>query len=259
MSLALVLPYLLAAAAAFGAGLVNAVAGGGTLISFPTLVALGVPAVSANITNTVALCPGYVGGSFAQRRELREHGRKLPALFASAAAGGLAGALLLVLTSEALFRALVPFLILLACALLALQERIKRRLGASLEAAGPATEPERRPAPGLLAAVFLAASYGGYFGAGLGIMLLAVLGIALSDTLNRLNAIKQALSAVVNIVAALFFLFSAKVVWGMAAAMAVGSLLGGNLGGRIASRLDPRVLRAIVLVLGVAVAARFWL
>lgn len=251
--LAHVLPYLAAAAAAFAAGLVNAVAGGGTLISFPTLVALGVPAVSANITNTVALCPGYVGGTFAQRRELREHGRRLPALFASAAAGGLAGGLLLVLTSEALFRGLVPFLILLACALLALQEPLKRRLATA------AAADEVRSSPPLLAAIFLASLYGGYFGAGLGIMLLAVLGIAIRDALNRLNALKQALSAVINILAALFFLFSRQVVFGLAAAMAVGSLLGGNLGGRIASRLDPRWLRAIVLSLGVAVAVKFWL
>lgn len=250
---ALVLPYLAAAAAAFAAGLVNAVAGGGTLISFPTLVALGLPTVSANITNTVALCPGYVGGTFAQRRELREHGRKLPSLFASAAAGGLAGGLLLVLTSEALFRGLVPFLILAACALLALQEPLRRRLATA------AAADEVRSSPSLLAAVFLASIYGGYFGAGLGIMLLAVLGIAMSDSLNRLNAIKQALSAVINILAALFFLFSRQVVWGMAAVMAVASLLGGSLGGRIASRLDPRWLRAIVLLLGVVVAVKFWL
>jgi uncharacterized membrane protein YfcA len=249
-----VLSYLAAAGAAFGAGLVNAVAGGGTLISFPTLCALGVPAVSANITNTVALCPGYLGGSFAQRRELRELGQGLPALFLGAALGGLAGSILLVLTSEKIFRGLVPFLILLACALLALQDTVKRRLGSAGEGA-----PAVQRTPLLLGAVFLAAVYGGYFGAGLGIMLLALLAICIHDSLTRLNAMKQALSAVINIVAAIFFAFSGQVDWRMAGAMAIASLLGGNLGGRIASRLDPRWLRAVILVLGVAVAVKFWI
>ena len=252
------LPYLIAGGAAFAAGLVNAVAGGGTLITFPTLVALGVSTVSSNITNTVALCPGYFGGSFAQRADLREQRQRLPWLLVVAALGGLAGSILLVYTSDALFRGIVPFLILLACAMLAFQDLIKRHIG-KRRAAEPAADPPRRVPPLLLCAVFGGAVYGGYFGAGLGMMFLALLGMALPGPLNKLNAIKQALSLVVNVVAAIFFAFSGKVVWQLAAVMAAGSLLGGNLGGRIASRLNPRILRAVVVLLGIAVAVKFWL
>lgn len=261
-------------AAAFGAGLVNAVAGGGTLISFPTLVALGVPAVSANITNTVSLCPGYLGGAFAQRAELRRQADRLRALLLLAMAGGLAGSVLLVISPDRLFRSFVPFLILLACGLLATQDLMKRRLtarrtgpgattgrpttsAATSEAASTATTAVVPLAA--MAAVGMASIYGGYFGAGLGIMLLAVLGLAFDGTLTQLNSLKQALSLVINVVAAGFFVFSGKVEWGFAAVMAVGSLAGGNIGGRIAGRLNPKVLRAVVIVFGVAVAIRFWL
>jgi uncharacterized protein len=252
-----VLPYLISGGAAFAAGLVNAVAGGGTLITFPTLVALGVSTVSSNVTNTVALCPGYFGGSLAQRGDLREQRARLPWLLVLAALGGLAGSILLVHTSDALFRGIVPFLILLACSMLAFQEPIKRRI--TRRQAAEADAPSRRTSPLLLVAVFFGAIYGGYFGAGLGMMFLAVLGMALSGTLNKLNATKQVLSLVVNVVAAVFFAFSGKVVWQLAAVMAAGSLLGGNLGGRIASRINPKVLRALVVLLGIAVAVKFWL
>ena len=250
---------LAAGGAAFAAGLVNAVAGGGTLISFPTLVALGVPAIASNITNTVALCPGYFGGTFAQRDELRAQRQGLPWLLAAAAAGGLTGSILLVCTSEGLFRGVVPFLILLASALLGLQGVIKQRLG------GREAPPERPSATGrghsvaLGLAVFAGAVYGGYFGAGLGIMLLAVLGLTGRGSLAQQNAVKQALSLTVNVVAALFFAFSRKVYWQLAAVMAGASLLGGNLGGHLASRLNPTILRAVVVLLGVAVAVKFWL
>jgi uncharacterized membrane protein YfcA len=246
--------YLAAAGAAFGAGVVNALAGGGTLISFPTLVALGLPAVSANVTNTVALCPGYFGGTWAQRADLEAYRKQLLPLSLAAGLGGLGGSVLLVLSSESLFRGLVPFLILFACLLLALQDWIRKRL-APKEA--PA---EQRPlSPLLVAVVFLAAVYGGYFGAGLGIMLLAMLGLGLGDSLTQLNAMKQALSTIINVVAALFFVFSGKVAWGVAAVMAAASLVGGNLGGRLAGRLNPKILRAVVVAFGVAVAVKFWL
>jgi uncharacterized membrane protein YfcA len=239
---------LAAGAGGFAAGAINAVAGGGTLVSFPVLVGLGVPAVSANVTNTVALCPGYLGGAASQRRNLVGQEHRVRPLLLVSGAGGLAGSILLVLTSEAVFRSLVPYLILFACALLALQDLLRRWVQPVATGAHPL----------LVVSVFAAAVYGGYFGAGLGIMLLAVLGLFIDDTLTRLNVVKQALSLVVNVVAATFFLFSGKVIWSFAAVMAVTSLAGGAMGGVIAGRLDPRLLRAVVVVFGVAVAVRFW-
>ena len=240
-----------AGGAGLAAGLINAVAGGGTLVSFPVLVALGVPSVSANITNTVALCPGYLGGAAAQRHHVVENRDRLRSLLPAAAAGGLTGSVLLLISPERLFRNLVPYLILLACALLAGQSLLKKWLGASGEA--------RQGSPVLLVAVFLCSVYGGYFGAGLGIMLLAVLGLALHDPLTRLNALKQVLSFVINILAALFFLFSGKVYWVYAAVMAVTSLVGGHLGGRLVGRMNPVVMRVVVVAFGLIAAVRFFI
>lgn len=240
-----------AGGAGLAAGLINAVAGGGTLVSFPVLVALGVPSVSANITNTVALCPGYLGGAAAQRHDLAANRDRLRSLLPAAAAGGLTGSVLLVVSPERLFRNLVPYLILVACILLASQPLVKKWLGAEAEA--------RQGSRWLLAAVFLCSVYGGYFGAGLGIMLLAVLGLALHDRLVRINALKQVLSFVINVLAAVFFLFSGKVFWAYASVMAVTSLIGGQLGGRLVGRLNPAVLRAVVVAFGIAVAVRFFL
>ncbi len=249
--------WLIAGVAAVIAGAINAVAGGGTLVSFPTLLALGVPPVSANITNTVALCPGYLGGAIAQRSELVGQRDRVRRLLVAAAAGGLGGSILLVLTSDKVFRELVPWLILLATFLLAFQDRIRRWLPSGSSAGESAPYPNHTDPAWLPLPVFLTAIYGGYFGAGLGIMLLAVLGLALHERLNRLNALKQVLALVINVVAALFFVFTGKVYWGFAVVMAVGSLLGGNLGGRLAHRLDPQVLRAVVVVFGTAVGVYY--
>ncbi|HEX9259024.1 MAG TPA: sulfite exporter TauE/SafE family protein, partial [Acidimicrobiales bacterium] len=166
------LGHLGAAGAAFLAGGINAVAGGGTLVSFPVLLGLGVPSVAANATNTVALCPGYFGGALAQRADLAGRTALLKSLLVVAAAGGLAGSILLVLTSDELFSTIVPFLILAACLLLGLQTRIRAALRI-----GERTGERHRATPALLAGTFVAALYGGYFGAGLGIMLLAILGV----------------------------------------------------------------------------------
>ncbi len=244
----------IAAAAGLAAGLINAVAGGGTLVSFPALVALGVPAVAANVTNTVALVPGYLGGAAAQRKDLVTYATRLRALTIAAAIGGLIGSILLVNTSDDVFSVLVPFLILAACALLGFQDRIKRWYSSRRPSAQDA---ERRPVL-LVAAVFVGAIYGGYFGAGLGIMLLAILGLALDDPLPRINSLKTALSLVINVLAACFFVFSGKVDWPFAAVIAVSSLAGGVIGGRLAGRLDPRILRTVVITFGVIVAVRFF-
>lgn len=245
------LELILVGLAAVAAGAVNALAGGGTLISFPMLTAVGVPAVAANITNTVALAPGYLGATLAQASDLRDQRQRLWLYVPAAIVGGVLGGLLLLNTGERAFRALVPFLILLAAGLLAVQGRLRAWLLRRGGAAGNAATPERWAALAVLAA----AVYGGYFGAGLSVIVLAVLGLILDDTLTRLNALKQAISFGVNIAAAIFFLFSGQVVWSAAVVMAVGALLGGVLGGRLAGRIQPATLRTVVVVIGVIVAA----
>jgi uncharacterized membrane protein YfcA len=246
---------VLAAAAAFGAGVVNALAGGGTLITFPTLVALGVPAVRSNITNTVALCPGYFGGTFAQRGDLAEQRVRLVPVGLVSGLGGLLGSILLVASSEELFRALVPFLLLGACALLAFQDRIRAALPPR---AATAEDPPVRPSRPVLGGVFVIAVYGGYFGAGMGIVALAALSLALPDHMVRVNALKQYIAFITNVVAAAFFLGSGEVVWRLALVMAPASLVGGTAGGRFVRKLDPRLLRAVVVTVGVVVAVKFW-
>ena len=247
--------HVLAALAAVGAGLVNAVAGGGTLISFPALVALGVPSVQSNITNTVALCPGYFGGTVAQRHDLAHQRHRLRSLSVVAAAGGLLGSILLVISPEDVFETIIPFLLFLACGLLAFQERLRRLIPARTGA----DEDDASPTPVLLAGVFVATIYGGYFGAGLGIILIATLGVLLDDSMAHLNALKQAIALVTNVVAAAFFVFSGDVVWSLALVMAPAALAGGAIGGRLATRLDPRILRAVVITIGLIVAIRYLL
>jgi uncharacterized membrane protein YfcA len=247
--------HLLAAAAAVAAGLINAVAGGGTLVTFPTLVALGLPAVSSNITNTVALCPGYFGGTYAQRDDLRTQRRRIPAMAAAASVGGLIGSTLLVISSEELFRAIVPILLLGACALLAAGDWIKAKLPARPRAGEVAVGPTPRS---VTAAVFVIGIYAGYFGAGMGIIALAVLGIALDGTMVQVNALKQFVAFTANIVAAAFFAFSGKVEFSLVLVMAPASLLGGSMGGRLVRRLNPWLLRGVVIAIGIIVAVDFW-
>ncbi len=242
--------FVLVGLAAVAAGMVNALAGGGTLITFPMLTAVGVPAIAANVTNTVALCPGYLGATLAQSKDLQGQRRRVWLVLPAAVIGGIIGGILLLNTGERLFRALVPFLILLASGLLAVQDPVRawlvRRSGHS-----EATMASEKWA---ILPVGLAAIYGGYFGAGLSVIVLAVLGLTLDDSLTRLNALKQAIAFGVNIAAALFFLFSGQVVWSAVLVMAVGALLGGVLGGRLAGRIKPAHLRWIVVVIGVVVA-----
>ena len=242
--------FVLTGLAAVAAGLVNALAGGGTLITFPTLTALGVSAVVANVTNTVALCPGYIGGMLGQWNDLRDQMKRLWLFAPAGIIGGLIGGYLLLHTSERLFRSLVPFLILLASALLAVQEPVRAWLirRASQKKSTP-NQPWMVSLP-----IGLAAIYGGYFGAGLSVIVLSVLGLTMDDTLTRLNALKQAISFSVNFAAAIFFLFSGKVIWSVALVMAVGALIGGNLGGRLAGRVQPATLRWMIVTIGVVVA-----
>jgi uncharacterized protein len=241
---------LLAVAALVG-GAVNSVAGGGSLVSFPALLAVGYPAVAANVTNTVALCPGYLGGSLGYRRELAGQGARVRALGATSVAGALLGAALLLRSPAGLFESLVPWLIFLACGLLAAQPWLTRVVRQRGERAGGTSRPL-----GLHAGQFLAGAYGAYFGAGLGIMTLAILAIFLADRLQRLNALKGLLSLLINLVAAAYFALLAPVAWPAVLVMTVASLLGGQLGVVLARRLDDRLLRVLVVAFGVVVAAR---
>lgn len=245
------LQYLFVALAAIGAGLINALAGGGTLITFPALTFVGIPAVAASVTNTVALSPGYLGATFAQLNDLRGQERRIWVLAPVSVIGGIVGGVLLLNTGEKLFSNLVPYLILLASLLLAVQDPVRAWV---VKRAGDTNTSPRRAEMGAAIPVGLAAVYGGYFGAGLSVIVLAVLGLVLEDTLTRLNGLKQAIAFSTNIAAAIFFLFSGKVVWSAAAVMAVGALLGGVLGGKLAGRVKPATLRKVVVTIGVLVA-----
>ncbi len=236
----------LAALAACAAGCTNAIAGGGTLISFPALSAVGLGAVQANATSSVALLPGYYGGLLAQRQELRAlQMPKRPQLIA-AAIGGLTGSVLLLTTGETAFRSIVPFLILVACLLLGFQDRLRNWLN---------TGAERHDRLGWqVGAVGVASVYGGYFGAGLGIIFLAILGLFCELSLTKLNPFRQALSVAASTASVSLLVFSGRVEWRFVAVMAPASLIGGNVGGRLAGRVPATTLRSIVIAVGVIVA-----
>lgn len=246
------LQLLAATAAAVAAGAVNALAGGGTLITFPVLTALGLPALTANITNTVALCPGHVGATLAQKESLRGQRALLWLLVPTGVFGGFVGGKLLLDTGEHTFREVVPFLLLASSALLASQDRVR----AFLLSQGRSGGDHARWAPFL---VGCAAIYGGYFGAGLGVVLLAALGIVLDEPLPRLNALKQVVALAVNVAAAVFFLFSDQIDWMVAGAMAVGALAGGALGGRLAKRVDVDILRRVMVATGLVLAVVYFM
>jgi uncharacterized protein len=236
---------------AVAGGAVNALAGGGTLITFPMLTAVGIPVVAANVTNTVALCPGYLGATFAQMKNLRGQSLRLLILLPTGVLGGIGGGILLLNTGDQIFRRLVPFLILLAVGLLAAQDKLRAQVMRRARKTGVVTVHDAWA----ILPVIPASVYGGYFGAGVSVIVLAVLGLVLEDSLTRLNALKQAVSFSINIAAAVFFLFSGRVVWSAALVMAVGALAGGVLGGRLADHISPSLLRWIVVTAGIVIAA----
>lgn len=238
----------LLALAGLVAGSVNAIAGGGSLISFPALLSVGYSALVANVTNTVALLPGYFGGSLAYRQELAGQRGRVRALGAISLVGGLIGSILLVVGPATVFRRIVPWLILLSCGLLLAQPAVARRVAAR-------KDQEEHPAL-LFGAQFLAALYGGYFGAGLGVMMLAILGMFVRDTLQRLNALKGVLSLIINLTSAVFFAIFAPVAWLPVVIMAAASLAGGHLGVYLARRLSNTLLRILVIAFGIVVAVR---
>ena len=240
--------------AAILAGAVNALAGGGTLITFPTLTAIGIPVVMANITNTIALLPGYIGGTLAQWDDMRAQAHRLRLILPISVLGGLIGGILLLNTGEKVFRQIVPYLILFASLLLAVQEPVRAYLVRRAE----------RHAGGKVSRLWttlpigLAAIYGGYFGAGLSVIVLAALGLTMDESLTKLNALKQAISLSVNVAAAVFFVFSGQVVWPAVLVMAVCALLGGWLGGRLAGRVKASTLRRLVVTIGLIVATIYF-
>ncbi len=241
--------YPLLALAAFAAGAINAVAGGGSLVSFPALVAAGYPTKTANVTNTVALWPGYVGGSIGYAAQLSDQRRRIAVLSIPSILGAIVGSAILLATSDASFDRIVPFLILFAAGLMAGQPR----LSAWVTRHRPHGAEGRTP-PELLAAVFVLAIYGAYFGAGLGIITLAVLGILLPDDLHRSNALKGLLSAIINAAAVVYFAIWGPVEWLPAAVMAVTALAGGYLGVGVARRIPVPRLRAGVIAYAIVVA-----
>jgi uncharacterized protein len=239
---------VLVAGAALLAGAVNAVAGGGTLLSFPALLLLGFPALTANVTSTIGLLPGFAGGSVAYRAELSVQRERVRFLGPISVAGAIGGAILLTRTPNSVFSAIVPWLILAACALLLLQPVVTSRV----RARRPLREQHRSPV--LAVAQFLGGVYGAFFGAGLSVMMLAVLGLFIRDDLQRLNALKGMMSLIINAVAAIYFVFFGPVSWIAVAVMLPMSALGGFIGVSLARRLHPAVLRTLVVAFGVAFA-----
>jgi uncharacterized membrane protein YfcA len=240
---------------AMAAGFINAIAGGGTLVSFPTLLAIGISPVVANVTNTVALVPGTIGGMWSQRKDFKSQYKRLLKLLPVAIIGGIAGGLLILNTSENSFRSLIPYLILVATVLLGFQVRIKNWVVSRI---GQAHTEHHNPIF-MLSLVFAASIYGGYFGAGLGVILMATLGLVTDDSLTRLNFLKQALGFAINLAAAIYFAFSGKVDWMIAFIMIFGSLTGGLIGGKLAGKMKPELLRWIVVAAGLIAAFVFFL
>jgi uncharacterized membrane protein YfcA len=238
---------LIAAGVAFVAGVINSIAGGGSLILFPTLVALGLPTVAANVTNSVSQWPGYVGGALGFRGEYAGQRGRLVRFSVVGVLGGTTGSVLLLTTPSEAFDVVVPVLVLLASLLLAVQPLLTRRLQVEDHEA-----PRRDPA-WLYVALFLAAVYGGYFGGALGVILLAVLGVGL-HRLKLANALKSALSVVTASVNIVVFGLFGPIHWDVVAVAAPASLIGGFLGARVASRIPTTPLRIFIVTFGVAVA-----
>ncbi|MEI8257465.1 MAG: sulfite exporter TauE/SafE family protein [Deltaproteobacteria bacterium] len=245
-------------AAAFAAGAVNSIAGGGTLLTFPALLAAGISPLAANATSTVAVVPGSLGAFWAYRGELHNDRAVLVSLAIPSALGGVAGALLALRAGDALFAALVPWLILGATALFLASEPISRWLGRTKppEASAGATQ---RPSPRSLAAMsvfqFAGALYGGFFGAGIGILMLAALGIAGMRNVHRMNAFKNFAAACINGIAAVTFAARGRVIWWIAGVMALAAIAGGVLGARAAKKVGQRTVRQMIVAVGVIIAA----
>ena len=259
-------------AAGIAAGTINTVVGSGTLITFPTLLAFGYPPVVANVSNNIGLVPGVASGVYGYRAELTGQRRRMLRLGPASLLGGLVGAILLLVLPQEAFKAIVPALIAIALIMVVIQPRLAKWVaarqaarrpapvaatvgGPSSAAAGQQAAPSPAAAVGgpvLLVLVFLAGIYGGYFGAAQGVLLIGMLGIALNDGLQRINAVKNVLAGVVNGVAAIVFIVATHVDWGAAGLIAAGSIIGGQVGARFGRRLPPWGLRVVIVCVGVA-------
>jgi uncharacterized membrane protein YfcA len=233
--------------AGLAAGAVNAIAGGGSLITFPSLIAVGLPPVTANVTNSVAVCPGYVSSVVGSRADLAGQGRRVRAVLPAAVVGSAAGCALLLLTPARAFEVVVPFLVLAAAATLAFQDRLRALVG------HPRTLSDRRRAVTLQVVVFVGSIYGGYFGAALGVMFVAALGLVLDEPINRINALKNVLSATAGLVTVVAFTIFAPVDWAAVLTLAPATVVGGYAGARLARRLPARVLKVTIVVFGTAI------
>ncbi|ANH39779.1 hypothetical protein I601_3373 [Nocardioides dokdonensis FR1436] len=236
--------------AGIAAGSINAVVGSGTLVTFPTLLAFGVPPVTANVSNTVGLFPGSFSAAWGYRRELRGQRRRVLRLSVASVLGGTGGALLLLVLPEAAFATIVPALVALGVVLVIAQPTISRRVAARRAALQRPVDPRPDGAWWVWPAVLGTGVYGGYFGAAQGVLLMAVLGIGVEEDLQRLNAVKNVLAGGVNFVAAAVFVVVAHVDWSIAATIAVGAVIGGQVGAHVGRRLPPVALRAVIVLVG---------
>ncbi|MFF5972884.1 sulfite exporter TauE/SafE family protein [Streptomyces sp. NPDC012769] len=236
-------------AAGTAAGAINTIVGSGTLITFPVLLATGLPPITANVSNALGLVPGSISGAIGYRSELKGQTPRILRLGAAAILGGLVGAVLLLALPSDAFDAIVPVLIGIALILVLLQPRIAAAVQRRREATGTEAHPHGGAA--LLVGLFLASIYGGYFGAAQGVLYISLMGLLLHDSLQRINAVKNILGAVVNGVAAVFFLFVADFDWTAVLLIAVGSTIGGQIGAKVGKRLPPTVLRGVIIAVGV--------
>jgi uncharacterized membrane protein YfcA len=239
--------------AGMGAGTINTVVGSGSLITFPTLVALGYPPLLANVSNNIGLVPGSLSGVYGYRRELVGQRSRLRKLVPASFIGALAGSSLLLVLPSKVFQKVVIVLIAVALVLVIVQPTLSRRLAERRKEGGHG---HRDVTPALAALVCGAGVYGGYFGAAQGIILIAVMGIFLDDELQRLNAGKNVLALTVNATASVVFILTTEVDWKVVGTIAIGSTVGGQIGAKVGRKLDPRVLRAVIVVVGVSALVR---
>jgi uncharacterized membrane protein YfcA len=238
-------------AAGMAAGAVNAIAGSGSLITFPTLLAVGYPAVTANVSNNIGLVPGSISGALAYRDELEGQAGRARRIAIGSSLGSITGALLLLTLPSKVFDNVVPVLVIGAALLMLFQPSISARVAAARAQRG---KPHSELTPTIVC--FFAGIYGGYFGAAQGIILLATLGVLLPDALARTNALKNVLALTVNTVAAAIFLFSGHVAWEVVALIAAGSVVGARLGAMVGKRVPVRLLRGFIVVLGLSVGVK---
>jgi uncharacterized membrane protein YfcA len=234
-------------AAGLLAGTVNTIVGAGSLVTFPTLLALGYAPVLANVSNTVGLVSGSASGAIGYRRELKGQLRRILLLMPAVVVGAILGAVLLLALPASAFRRVVPVLILFAVFLVLIQPRVSARRAEH-------SAPREHPGPLLQIGTFLTSIYGGYFGAAQGVVLMGLFGITLDDDVQRLNGAKNVVAGTINGVAALFFLFRTTVALDVSGLLLVGSTIGGQLGAVVGRRMSPKVLRATIAVVGIAVA-----